>query len=66
MSVKTVTHRFNVWITVPAVSGDGWSKYPDYSAAEMGRLLRRIIHTGDCADPSSWAVEHAETTDDPS
>ena len=44
MSVKTVTHRFNVWITVPAVSGDGWSKYPDYSADEMGRMIRRAIY----------------------
>ena len=64
MSVKTVTHRFNVWITVPAVSGDGWSKYPDYSAAEIGRMLRRAVANAGFDDYVE--VEHADTTDDPS
>jgi hypothetical protein len=43
--MKTVTHRYTVWLDVPAVSGDGWSRYPDYSADEIGRLLRRAIHS---------------------
>jgi hypothetical protein len=43
---KMVTHRFNVWIDVPAVSGDGWSKYPDYSGEEIARAIRRALHDG--------------------
>ncbi len=52
-----VRHRFNVWIDVPAVSGDGWSKYPDYSAKETGRRLRRALH----AAGVEATVEHGET-----
>jgi hypothetical protein len=40
----TITHRYLVSVIVPAQSGDGWSKYPDYSAEEIGRALRRALH----------------------
>ena len=53
-----VRHRFQVWIDVPAVSGDGWSKYPDYSAAELGRAIRRALHAG---LEYEAVVEHADT-----
>lgn len=60
--MKKVVHRFNVWVEVPAVSGDGWNKYPDYSAAEVGRLLRRALHDRLEFDA---IVEHGETEDVP-
>jgi hypothetical protein len=60
---NTVTHRFNVWVTVPAVSGDGWNQYPDYGAAEVGRWLRRVLHDTGCGAIIP-IVEHAETTED--
>jgi hypothetical protein len=63
MSAKTVTHRFNVWITVPAVSGDGWGKYPDYSADELGRWIRRCLNTH--SRDVSIEVEHADTDELP-
>ena len=59
--VAMVRHRFTVWIDVPAVSGDGWSKYPDYSAAEVARQIRRLFHDNGWDD--SVAVEHADTTE---
>jgi len=49
---KRVRHTYTVTVDVPAVSGDGWGKYPDYSAEEIGRLLRRAIHAN---------TEHAHT-----
>ncbi len=64
MSAKTVTHRFNVWITAPAVSGDGWSQYPDYSAAETGRLLRRILDAAIDTHNYGVVVEHGDTVPD--
>ena len=39
-----VKHIYLLEIIVPAVSGDGWSKYPDYSAEEIGRATRRALH----------------------
>lgn len=57
---KKVSHRFNVWVDVPAVSGDGWSPYPDYSSAEIGRALRRALHDRLEFDA---VVEHIETTE---
>ena len=56
--MKMVTHRYTVWVDVPAVSGDGWSKYPDYSAEEIARLLRRAIHAN---TEHTHCVEHAGT-----
>lgn len=47
-----VRHTYTVTIDVPARSGDGWNRYPDYSADEIGRLLRRAIHAH---------TEHAHT-----
>ncbi len=55
---KTVRHRFTVLVEVPAVSGDGWSKYPDYSADEVGRAIRRALHYS-CEYIA--VVEHADT-----
>ncbi len=55
-----VRHRFNVWIDVPAESGDGWHKYPDYSAAEIGRELRGALRS---SMQYVVEVEHGETTD---
>ena len=43
-TVRVARHRFMVEVTVPAKSGDGWSQYPDYSAEEIGRALRRALH----------------------
>lgn len=57
--IQTVRHRFNVWVDVPAKSGDGWSKYPDYSAEEVGRMLRRALHDRLEFDA---VVEHGETS----
>jgi hypothetical protein len=54
-----VSHRFSVWVEVPAQSGDGWSKYPDYSQEEIGRALRRALHDRLEFDA---IVEHAETS----
>jgi hypothetical protein len=54
-----VRHRFNVWIDVPAVSGDGWNKYPDYSAEEIGRAIRRALYMD--IDLAKAVVEHGET-----
>jgi hypothetical protein len=64
---KTVTHLFNVWVTVPAVSGDGWSKYPEYDHQAVARSLRRVLHNSQWDGPfwESAEVEHAETTDEP-
>jgi len=42
--MKMVKQHFNVTVSVPAVSGDGWSKYPDYSLEETARVLRRALH----------------------
>jgi hypothetical protein len=53
-----VRHRFNVWVEVPAKSGDGWNHYPDYSADEIGRALRRALHDRLEFDA---VVEHGET-----
>jgi len=39
-----VRHHFTVTVTVPAKSGDGWSRFPDYSADEVGRMLRRALY----------------------
>lgn len=55
---KTVIHRYNVWVTVPAKSGDGWSKYPDFSQEEIGRAIRRALHAGLEVEAT---VEFAET-----
>lgn len=41
--VKMVRHTYTVTLDVPARSGDGWSKYPDHSADEYGRMLRRAL-----------------------
>lgn len=38
-----VRHTYTVTLDVPARSGDGWSPYPDYSADEIGRALRRAL-----------------------
>jgi hypothetical protein len=51
-------HRYNVWIDVPTKSGDGWNKYPDYSAEEIGRALRRALHA---ALEFEAVVEHADS-----
>lgn len=59
--IAMVRHRFTVWIDVPAVSGDGWSQYPDYSAEEVARQMRRLFHDNGWDD--SVAVEHADTTE---
>ena len=56
-TVATVRHRFSVWVDVPAKSGDGWSKFPDYSAEEIGRAIRRALH----ANGLDAVVEHADT-----
>jgi len=40
---KMVKHVYRVSVEVPAVSGDGWNKYPDYSQEEIGRLIRRAL-----------------------
>ena len=57
-TIAMVRQRFTVWVDLPAVSGDGWSTYPDYSAEETARRLRRILHSaGMHAD-----LEHADTT----
>ena len=56
--MNVVRHRFNVWIDVPEKSGDGWSRYPDYSAEEIGRALRRALHG---ALEFDAVVEHADT-----
>ncbi len=39
-----VKHIYTLEVIVPAVSGDGWSKYPDYSAEEIGCATRRALH----------------------
>ncbi len=58
-TIAMVRQRFTVWVDLPAVSGDGWSKYPDYSAEETARVIRRALHdAGVHAD-----VEHADTTE---
>jgi hypothetical protein len=59
---KKVRHRYSVWIDVPAVSGDGWNRYPDYSQEEVGMMLRRALHDRLEFDA---IVEHAETTEVP-
>jgi hypothetical protein len=51
-------HRFHVWVDVPVKSGDGWSQYPDYSAEEIGRALRRALHHHLEFDA---VVEHADS-----
>ncbi len=61
--VAMVRHRFTVWIDVPAVSGDGWSQYPDYSAEETGRRLRRALADYGGLDIAEAVVEHADTTE---
>jgi len=43
MQQKVVRHRFTVWVGAPATSGDGWSPYPDYSADDVTRMLRRVL-----------------------
>ncbi len=43
MPTDLVKHVYTVEIIVPAVSGDGWSKYPDYSAEETARAIRRAL-----------------------
>ncbi len=58
MSEPTTRHRFNVWVDVPAKSGDGWNQYPDYSAAEIGRMLRRSLHASLTFD---FVVEHGDS-----
>jgi len=62
MEQRKVRHRYSVWIDVPAVSGDGWNRYPDYSQEEVGRALRRALHDRLEFDA---VVEHAETTEVP-
>ena len=59
-TMKMVTHRYTFWIDVPAISGDGWNSHPDYSAAEIGRALRRAIHAN---IEHTHCVEHADTTE---
>jgi hypothetical protein len=54
-----VRHRFNVWVDVPSKSGDGWSKYPDYSSDEVGRQIRRSFHVNGI----DAVVELGETTE---
>lgn len=44
-STVTVRHRFSVWIDVPAASGDGWNRYPDYSAEEVARASPRAARS---------------------
>ncbi len=61
--IAMVRHRFTVWIDVPAVSGDGWSQYPDYSAEETGRRLRRALADYGGLDIAEAVVEHADTTE---
>jgi hypothetical protein len=56
--MKVIRHRFNIWVDVPAVYGDGWSKYPDYSAGEVGRMLRRALHD---RFELKAVVEHADS-----
>ena len=53
-------HRYSVWIDVSAESGDGWSRYPDYSQAEVTRMLCRALHKSLEFDA---VVEHAETVE---
>lgn len=60
--VAMVRHRFNVWVDVPAVSGDGWAKYPDYSAEDIGRQMRRVFHDNGWED-RLVVVEHGETVE---
>ena len=59
--MKMVRHRYTVDVLVPAVSGDGWSKYPDYSADEVGRLLRRMLESVEYR----MNVAHVDTTEVP-
>ena len=61
MSGLMVRHRFNVWVDLPAISGDGWNRYPDYSAEETGRAIRRALHASGFDEPTC-IVEHGETT----
>ena len=53
-----IRHRYNVWVDVPAQSVDGWSKYPDYSADEIGRMVRRALHDYSAL---TVVVEHADS-----
>ncbi len=51
-------HLFHVWVDVPEKSGDGWNRYPDYSAEEMARAVRRALHD-QLEFPAT--VEHSST-----
>mgnify|MGYP001611460082 CR=1 FL=1 len=56
--IKMVRHRFTVWVDVPAISGDEWSQYPDYTAEEVGRRLRASVRE---LSFDRWGVEHRDT-----
>lgn len=61
--MKMVTHHYAVSVLVPAVSGDGWNRYPDYSADETARALRRA--TQYAVENGLVTVEHVKTVNAP-
>jgi len=60
-----VRHTYTVTVDVPARSGDGWHKYPDYSADEIGRLMRRTFHDTGTVSLGATTVTHVSTEPTP-
>lgn len=59
MTEPLVHHHYTITVDVPAKSGDGWSPYPDYSADNVGLIIRRALHQ---YMEFNTVVKHTETT----